>query len=365
MSIQALPGLVGAQYQTALIRDESDAPWMVRAALDAAAGAALEASAGLLRLLSGRVPFAVPEISGTATSDKGTTVAVYPLLGGNPSVWRELKTGSDLARSIGIAIAGLHDVDPQIVEESGLPIYDADSYRARRLSALDRAASTGHVPAGLLSRWERALEEVTLWKFATCVSHGSLEGPHVLSDGTVTAIDSWERACVSDPAEDFAALFALADSGAFDTVLEAYSGARRERPDVHLERRIRLSAELHRVSALLDAINADDSQLIDARSAALHRFADSVENDDALAPSPFVRQRRPAATVDEPVDPDDVVALDAPPADDETIEIPIGRNRLPMPPATGSHPAPRTLTERDGVARSGEDDASGDDSQKN
>ncbi len=342
MSIQALPTPVGAQYQNALIHDESGAAWVVRAALDTAAGAALEASAGLLRSLSGRVPFAVPEITGTATSDNGTTVAVYPLLRGAPSVWRELETGSHLARSVGIAIAGLHDVDPQVVEESGFPTYDADAYRARRLAALDRAASTGHVPAELLSRWERALEEVTLWKFATCVTHGSLEGPHVLSDGTVTAVDSWERACVSDPAEDFAALFSLSSSDAFDTVLEAYAGARRERPDVHLERRIRLSAELHRVSSLLDAIGADDAELTDRRSAALARFARSVEDDDALMPSPFIRQRPPAAAANEPVDPDDVVALDAPPADDETIEIPIGKNPLALPTASGSHPAPQT-----------------------
>ena len=44
-----------------------------------------------------------------------------------------------------------------------MPVYDAESYRTRRLADLDRGASTGHIPATLLSRWERALDDVTLW----------------------------------------------------------------------------------------------------------------------------------------------------------------------------------------------------------
>lgn len=320
--VQELPTPPGAAYQLVLVTDEHGDSWTVRASLDSAAGAALEAAASLLRLLGGRLPYAVPVVAGTATGDDGTTVILYRALPGLPLVWRDLSAASPLARSVGTAIAALHDVDPRVIEEAGLPSYDADAYRARRLAALDRAASTGRVPAALLTRWERALEEVTLWKFATCVTHGTLEGFHVLADTEVRAIDTWERACVADPAEDFAALLALAHPDAFDTVLEAYSGARHDQPDPHLERRIRLSAELHRVTALLDAMAADDDRLIERRTAALARFADTCADDDRLMPSPFVRRRPPAATQQEPIDPADVLALDEG-VEDETIEIPI------------------------------------------
>ncbi|NYJ73849.1 phosphotransferase [Allobranchiibius huperziae] len=356
VSVQELPTAPGAQYQSVLVTDAAGTPWTVRAALDPAAGAALEASVGLLRLLRTRMPFAVPDVAGTATGDDGTTVVVHPVLPGAPMVWRELVSGSDLARSVGAAVAALHDTDPRVVEEAGLPTYDADAYRARRLAALDRAASTGHVPPALLTRWERALEEVTLWKFATCVTHGTLERAHVLADGTVTAIDVWEGAGVADPAEDFAALLVLASPDAFDTVLEAYAGARRERPDVHLERRIRLSAELHRVTALLDAVAADDERLVDRRAAALRRFAETSADDDRLMPSPFIRQRPPAAVPVEPVDPADVEALDDLSGDDETVEIPITTSVRPSG-AGGATVAPPSLTDGEQDADGADDDS--------
>ena len=357
VGVQDLPTAPGAQYQTVLVTDADGTPWTVRAALDPAAGAAMEASVALLRLLGTRMPFAVPAVAGTATGDDGTTVMVHPVLPGTPLVWRELDAGSDLARSLGAAVAALHDTDPRVVEEAGLPTYDADAYRARRLAALDRAASTGHVPAPLLTRWERALEEVTLWKFATCVTHGTLEGAHVLADGRVTAIDAWERAGVADPAEDFAALLVLASPDAFDTVLEAYAGARREQPDVHLERRIRLSAELHRVTALLDAVAADDEHLIDRRAAALRRFAETSADDDRLMPSPFVRQRPPAAPPVEPVDPADVEALDDLSGDDETVEIPLASQGRP----SGATVAPASLTGADRDTRDARGETAEDD----
>ncbi len=318
----------GGLYEVVQVRDADGGSWTVRATGDPSAGAALESSAGLLRLLRSRVPFAVPAIAGTATGDDGTTVVVQPTLPGAPLVWHDLQAGSALARRVGAALAALHDVDPRVVEEAGLPTYDADGYRALRLAALDRAATTGHVPATLLTRWERALEEVTLWRFATCVTHGTLEGAHVLADDdAITAIDHWERAGVADPAEDFGALLALAPQDAFDTVLEAYAGARRDRPDVHLERRIRLSAELHRVTALLDAVAIGDESLIERRAVALERFAEDSADDDRLMPSPFARQR-PAALPAEPVDPRDVESVDGDGLDgsddDDTVEIPVG-----------------------------------------
>lgn len=197
---------------------------------------------------------------------------------------------------------------------------------------------------------------MTLWKFATCVTHSTLEGAHVLADGTVTAIDVWERAGVADPAEDFAALLVLASPDAFDTVLEAYAGARRERPDVHLERRIRLSAELHRVTALLDAVAADDERLVDRRAAALRRFAETSADDDRLMPSPFVRQRPPAAVPVEPVDPADVEALDDLSGDDETVEIPITTSVRPSG-AGGATVAPPSLTDGQQDADGADDDS--------
>lgn len=320
-------------FQVAHLTTADGRQWVVRAGLSTAAGAQMEQSDGLLRLLAKRVPFAVPRIEGTAVADDGTVAAVHTRLPGDPLVWRELRPGSAIAHSIGRALAAVHDVDPQAVEEAGLPTYDADAYRARRLATLDRAAATGHVPPGLLSRWERALEEVALWKFATCTVHGPLEGSHVLVDGDeVVAVTGWEQAGMSDPAADFAALSVLAEPAAFDTVLESYAGARQDTIDPHLERRVRLAAELQRVNALMDAVTGGDENLVRRRTAALRRLDEATRDDESLLPPAPGRRTMPEVTMPEPapaVDPEEIEVVDFEDAgsDDETVEIPVSQRR--------------------------------------
>ncbi|WP_446664692.1 phosphotransferase [Flexivirga sp. B27] len=329
-SVQGSSAAADERFQVAFVTTADGNQWVVRAGLSTASGAQMEQSDGLLRLLAKRVPFSVPRIQGTAIADDGTVVSVQTRLPGSPLVWRELRPGSVIARSIGRALAALHDTDPRAVEEAGLPTYDADAYRARRLATLDRAAATGHVPSGLLSRWERALEEVALWKFATCTVHGPLEGSHVLVDGDeVVAMTGWEQAGVSDPAADFAVLSVLAEPAAFDTVLEAYAGARHDSIDPHLERRVRLAAELQRVNALMDAVSSNDSELVARRKAALQRLDEAVRDDESLLPAAPGRRTMPEVTPSEPapaVDPEDIEVVDFQDAgsDDETVEIPVG-----------------------------------------
>lgn len=326
VSVQGTTTPTGAHYQLAHVTTDDDRMWDVKVGLHAAAGAALEQSDALTRLLTKRLPYAVPRLEGLTVTPDGATVAVFPHLPGTTTTWRSLEPGSGLARSIGTSLAALHDIDPRVVDEAGLPTYDADAYRARKLAALDRAATSGQVPARLLGRWERALEEVTLWKFAACTTHGPLESGDVLVDKVVTAITGWEHAGVSDPAEDFAPLFVLASSGAFDTVIEAYAGARRDAPDPHLTRRIRLAAELQRVTALTDAVAVDDDDLVARRVAALRRLDEQTADDDQLMPPTPGRRRPPAApTEDEPVDPADMRVVEVHDAgeEDETVEIPV------------------------------------------
>ncbi len=325
VSVQGTTTAPGAAYQVAHVVMDDERTWDVKVAQNAAAGAALEQSDALTRLLAKRLPYAVPRLEGLTVTPDGATVAVLPHLPGNNTTWRSLQAGTPLAQSIGRALAVLHDIDPRVVDEAGLPTYDADAYRARKLATLDRAATTGHVPARLLERWEHALEEITLWKFATCTTHGPLESGHVLVDEVVTAVTGWEHAGVSDPAEDFAPLFVLAPPKAFDTVLEAYAGARRDAPDKHLTRRIRLAAELQRVAALSDAVAADDDELVSRRIAALRRLDEQTAGDDSLLPGDIGRRRSaPAAPEDEPVDPADIRVVDVTNDEDETVEIPVG-----------------------------------------
>ena len=112
-------------------------------------------------------------------------------------------------------------------------------YRDRRMAEVDRAAATGHVPPGLLGRWERGLEEAGAWRFTPCVVHGDLAAENVLVTGSgdggrITGVLGWGQVRVADPADDLAWLVAGASPAALESVLEAYAphapGGARPRP---------------------------------------------------------------------------------------------------------------------------------------
>jgi len=297
VTVEGTPHLPGHQFEVAFIEDTQHRRWVVRAPLTAAAGAQMDVTVSLLGLLSRRLPFSVPMPKGFVDLKEGGRAAVYPYMAGRPLHFPHLPAGPGIAAELGRAIAALHNVDRALFDEAGLPTYDADTYRTRRLSDLDRAAATGHVPTALLARWERSLEDVSLWRFAPTPTHGDLTGDQVLAvfdddedaaTGRIRGLTGWEDAKVADPADDFAALVTQAPPAAFDTVLEAYAHARVDRPDKHLERRARLAGELTLVSELLTAVGSKDQGGIEACAGRLRKLdADTFEEDldEAVVPA--------------------------------------------------------------------------------
>jgi macrolide phosphotransferase len=301
----AVEGVVqphGHRFEVAFIRDTQHRRWVVRAPTSAAAGAQMDISVSLLGLLSRRLPFSVPTPKGFVALKEGGRAVVYPQIAGHPLDFAHLPGGPGIAAEVGRALAALHNVDLALCDEAGLPSYDPDTYRTRRLSDLDRAAATGHVPTGLLSRWERSLEDVSLWRFVPTPTHGDLTGDEVLAvfdddddaaTGRIRGLTGWENAKVADPADDFATLVTQASPAALDSVLEAYAHARLDRPDKHLERRARLAGELKLVSGLLSAVGSKDHRGIKACAGRLSQlntdtFDDGPEDEPVVPTAPSV-----------------------------------------------------------------------------
>lgn len=259
----ATPPSGGSDFDVAVVEDDRGQRWVVRAPRQPVARAALEAEMRLLAGLRRRVPFAVPAVSGTARLPEGGRCVVYPHLPGAPVHPHELEPGPGAAVAVGRALAALHDVPAEVLEEAGLPVYDAEEYRLRRMVELDRAAATGQVPARLLTRWEQALEDVGSWRFSATPVHGDLVADHVLVlDGEVSGVTDWGDAKVADPADDLAWLVSGASEDALDTVLEAYGHARREPPDPGLVQRARLAGELALARWLLHGVSLDDPDIV-------------------------------------------------------------------------------------------------------
>ena len=311
VTVEGTPHLPGHQFEVAFVEDTQHRRWVVRAPMTAAAGAQMDVTMSLLGLLSRRLPFSVPMPRGFVDLKEGGRAAVYPYMAGRPLHFPHLPAGPGIAAELGRALAALHNVDRALFDEAGLPTYDADTYRTRRLSDLDRAAATGHVPTALLARWERALEDVSLWRFAPTPTHGNVTGDQVLAvfdddedaaTGRIRGLTGWEDAKVADPADDFAALVTQAPPAAFDTVLEAYAHARVDRPDKHLERRARLAGELKLVSRLLTAVGSQDQGVIETCAARLRQL-DADTFDEHLDGEP-VSRATPAVAIS-PVDAED------------------------------------------------------------
>ena len=295
-TVKGLAQQPGNQFEVAFIRDTQDRRWVVRAPISAAAAAQMDVTMSLVRLLSRRLPFSVPTPTGFVALPEGGRGAVYPYLAGRPLDFARLPAGPGIAAELGRALAALHNVDRALFDEAGLPSYDADTYRTRRLSDLDRAAETGHVPTELLARWEQSLEDVSLWRFAPTPTHGDLTGEDVLAvfdddddsaTGSIRGMTGWEYAKVADPADDFAALVTQASPAAFDSVLEAYAHTRIDRPDTHLQRRARLAGELKLVSELLIAVGSRDHTSIEACAARLRQLDADTFEDDTLDDETF------------------------------------------------------------------------------
>jgi macrolide phosphotransferase len=253
-----------SEVDAALIEDDLGRRWLVRAPRTAAAAARMDAEGRLLTELSGWLPFAAPEVSGTAPLPEGGRGVVYRMLAGRSPDLAALQPGSGLTPALGRAIAAVHELPERLIENAGMPVYSAEDYRQRRLAEVDRAAATGHVPAGLLERWERTLEEAGAWRFVPCVVHADLAAGNVLvEDDEVVAVLEWGEARVADPADDLAWLVAGAGGAASESVLEAYALARRQPPDRDLTKRARLAGELALARWLLHGTSTDDQAVVD------------------------------------------------------------------------------------------------------
>lgn len=278
------PQRVTSDFQITGVLDAGGRHRVVRAPLHPAAGAALEGEVALLANLAvavdrGELPFEVPRPAGFAQLPEGGRALVHRELVGRPLRLEALTAGPGLSARLGRAIAAFHELDTAIVADSGLPVYDADAYRRRCLAEVDEAARTGQVPSVLLNRWERALEDVALWRFRTTPVHGDLAPEHVLvEDGRITGMMHLADVHVGDPAEDLAWLLASAPEESLDSIEEAYALARTEGADAHLMDRALLVSELALARWLLHGVRTDDRSIVDDAAGMLATLAADVDD---------------------------------------------------------------------------------------
>jgi macrolide phosphotransferase len=281
--VHSAPFGFGAQgdYDSALLTGRDGKHWVVRVPRNERAEAEQSADLVALRALSAgvrsRLPFTVSAFGGQ-TPISGTRAIVYEFVYGTKTPLADVTP--ELATSIGEAIAAVHSLPTSFVADAGLPVQaPLDSLRSA-LGVLDRAASTGLVPAQLLARWEEATEDTGLWQFAPCVVNGSLTADSVLAaDERVTGVLGWQELKVGDPARDLFWLLGSADTDVVENAWSAYL-AGRGTTDRHVRQRAMLSAELEIAMWLLWGTEQKSTEIVDDAVDMMHDLVERVRSDE-------------------------------------------------------------------------------------
>lgn len=302
----AVPGLSAVQagrlpedsadFDSALIVDSKGKRWRVTSPRHVDASMKLETEQSALNTLTAAaratLPFSVPTIAGTVVQGQLRTF-VYHHLVGHVLDLRELETeqGRELAREIGRAIAAIHALKHELVEASGLPVFEAEEVRRGMLSQLDHVAESGKVPPELLRRWEEMMENVAWWKFNTTVVHGDLHEERLfINDGRLQAVTGWSALRVGDPAADLAWVLGIENPDTVDAIFDAYAEARGQLGDDDLRNRAMLAAEFALASWLSGALTHADQAQIDQAEASLQQL-----NENILAVQRYEEEQRRAA----------------------------------------------------------------------
>ncbi len=307
MASAAVPGLAptgvagspddAADFDAAVLVDEAGKQWRVRSPKHIDASMRLETELLVLRTfvpaVRAELPFALPYVAGTVRQGDLCTFVYSHLPGSTRDIDSLVAEGGPLPREVGRAMAAIHSLPHELVNDADLPSYSANEFRQRKLNELDQAATTGKIPPVLLRRWEHALEDVTLWRFNPSVVHGDLHEDNLLvSNGRISAVTGWTDLRIGDPADDFAWLIAANDPTFTEAVHAAYNAARSEAPDPHLIRRAALSAEFALAQWLVRGVAAENPVMVAEAEEMLatleadileQEAVEKAEQDDAAA----------------------------------------------------------------------------------
>lgn len=188
--------------------------------------------------------------------------------------------------SLGRAIGHLHNLPAGIYEGLDLPSYTAGQLRNRHLAVMDEAATHTLIPANLWNRWEGALNDIALWRFATVPVHGDLQMTNIcVHEGTVRTLAGFTSAHIGDPATDFSWVLAQSGDEFLVRFREAYAMTR-PYSDIHIETRAQLISELAILHWLMHGVRAGDKEIVENARTMLADLSEDV-GDERLVAEPI------------------------------------------------------------------------------
>jgi hypothetical protein len=153
------------------------------------------------------------------------------------------------------------------------------------------------VPAVLLSRWEQALEDVSLFRYQPTVVHGALSGDSILEqDQNISGVIDWKNLQINDPAIDFAWLITSGDQELVDAVLLNYQLAR-SGSDANISLRATLYSELELAKWLLHGYTRRDAAVVEDAVSMLQDLAALASNGELIPLTQAQNQQAPVVSI--------------------------------------------------------------------
>ena len=217
----------------------------------------------------------VPEIVGS-TTDAGTPVVVLSF-----HQSKQIKLGaknSEPVELLAAELARVHSLSVMEAQKLEIPSYTATELVTELVNELDKLADTGKIPGVLLSRWERALEDIGLWRYRPVVIHGAVGIDNVGTSADQLVMRGLGSMRVSDPAEDLAWIAGGSSETVLNGCFEQYSEIRES--DENLVKRAIFYSELEIARWLVYCLENEDSRSAEAAQADLDNLAEDAQRSD-------------------------------------------------------------------------------------
>jgi macrolide phosphotransferase len=221
----------GLDFQVAIAQTQENAFWLLRIPRRPDVLASAQREQTTLNLVRPYLPVQVPNWQ--IHTDE---LIAYPLLNGKPAGtidpelqtyrWEiDAQTLPDIyLKFLGHALAALHGIEHKALAKAGLETPPIAAIRTAWAERMAKVKQVYSVNPTLWERWQRWLDNDTLWPAHTTLIHGDLHPGHILVDqqAQVTGLIDWTEAQVDDPASDFAAHYRVFGRNSLKALLRHY-----------------------------------------------------------------------------------------------------------------------------------------------
>lgn len=265
----------GLDYQIAFVTDAGGVRWVLRIPRRADVSAKIVHEARILDLVKHDLTVRVPN-----WEIQSHSLVAYRELPGSPGMtlseageptWHFDMTSAVYARSFGLLLAELQDIDPAKAGRFGIPSSTAEERRDEFLGNLRKVEQEFTIAAHLRADWEARLADDGLWPEDSTFTHGELYPAHLLlaQDATILSVLDWTTARFGDPTVDLAIHHALSTPGVFQVTLDAFAEAGGTVPTRLIERCIAHMAASPIAYALF-AMTTGETQHLEIAAAGLN-----------------------------------------------------------------------------------------------